>query len=180
MTREEFTERVGLNVSDGIFEVWNGVYMSSDKDKDEFCKPFATKKGHLDLSRSMVIGIAELKKKIRVQKESYDRQVELATSYQYKYYAEKAKRSRKKARTDNEPNQRIIMDKARQAKAESLHEWKSQMADFLLERAQKFGDITLHVKAADLIGMKEVIRRKIIKGLPLWEVDRVWLKNNLK
>ncbi|EKC72786.1 hypothetical protein OBE_02720, partial [human gut metagenome] len=26
MTREEFTERVGLNVSDGIFEVWNGVY----------------------------------------------------------------------------------------------------------------------------------------------------------
>ena len=37
MTREEFTERVGLNVSDGIFEVWNGVYMSSDKDKDEFC-----------------------------------------------------------------------------------------------------------------------------------------------
>ena len=91
MTREEFTERVGLNVSDGIFEVWNGVYMSSDKDKDEFCKPFATKKGHLDLSRSMVIEIAELKKKIRVQKESYDRQVELATSYQDKYYAEKAK-----------------------------------------------------------------------------------------
>ena len=84
MTREEFTERVGLNVSDGIFEVWNGVYMSSDKDKDEFCKPF-------DLSRSMVIEIAELKKKIRVQKESYDRQVELATSYQDKYYAEKAK-----------------------------------------------------------------------------------------
>lgn len=197
MTREEFTERVGLNVSDGIFEVWNGVYMSSDKDKDEFCKPFATKKGHLDLSRSMVIEIAELKKKIRVQKESYDRQVELATSYQVRISitrkrpstmsftrnmrkSAKSDRSRKKARTDNKPNQRIIMDKTRQAKAESLHEWKSQMADFLLERAQKFGDITLHIKAADLIGMKEVIRRKIIKGLPLWEVDRVWLKNNLK
>ena len=72
------------------------------------------------------------------------------------------------------------MDKARQAKAESLHEWKPQMADLHLERAQKSGDITLHIKAADLIGMKEVIRRKIIKGLPLWEVDRVWLKNNLK
>lgn len=42
MTREEFTERVGLNVSDGIFEVWNGVYMSSDKDKDdEFYKKYA-------------------------------------------------------------------------------------------------------------------------------------------
>lgn len=72
------------------------------------------------------------------------------------------------------------MSKSKQNEADSLHEWKSQMADFLLEKAQKFGDITFHIKAADLIGMKEVVRRKIIKGLPLWEVDRVWLKNNLK
>ncbi len=72
------------------------------------------------------------------------------------------------------------MSKSRQPKAESLYEWKSEMANFLLERAQKFGDITLHIKAADLVGMREVIRRKIIKGLPLWEVDKVWLKNNLK
>lgn len=54
------------------------------------------------------------------------------------------------------------------------------MADFLLEKAQKFGDITLHIKASELVGMREVIRRKIEKGLPLWEVDKVWLKNNLK
>mgnify|MGYP006949024785 FL=1 len=60
------------------------------------------------------------------------------------------------------------MSKSRQPKAESLYEWKSEMANFLLERAQKFGDITLHIKAADLVGMREVIRRKIIKGLPLW------------
>ena len=72
------------------------------------------------------------------------------------------------------------MSKSRQPKAESLYEWKSEMANFLLERAQKFGDITLLMKAADLVGMREVIRRKIIKGLPLWEVDKVWLKNNLK
>lgn len=72
------------------------------------------------------------------------------------------------------------MSKARQTEADSLHDWKSQMADFLLEKAQKFGDITLHIKASELIGMREVIRRKIIKGLPLWEVDKVWLKNNLK
>lgn len=72
------------------------------------------------------------------------------------------------------------MSKSRQPKAESLYEWKSEMANFLLERAQKFGDITLHIKAADLVDMREVIRRKIIKGLPLWEVDKVWLKNNLK
>lgn len=72
------------------------------------------------------------------------------------------------------------MDKSRQNEAKSLYEWKSEMADFLIERAQKFGDITLYIKAVDLIGTREVIRRKIIKGLPLWEADRVWLKNNLK
>lgn len=72
------------------------------------------------------------------------------------------------------------MSKARQTEAESLHEWKSQMADFLIEKAQKFGDITLHIKASELVGTREVIRRKIVKGMPLWEVDKVWLKNNLK
>ena len=72
------------------------------------------------------------------------------------------------------------MSKSKQTEAESLHEWKSRMADFLLEKAQKFGDITLHIKASELVGMREVIRRKIEKGLPLWEVDKVWLKNNLK
>lgn len=72
------------------------------------------------------------------------------------------------------------MSKSRQTEADSLHEWKSQMADFLLEKAQKFGDVTFLIKASDLIGMKEVIRRKIVKGLPLWEADKIWLKNNLK
>lgn len=72
------------------------------------------------------------------------------------------------------------MSKSRKSEADSLLEWKSQMADFLLEKAQKFGDITFHIKASDLIGMKEVIRRKIIRGMPLWEVDKIWLKNNLK
>lgn len=72
------------------------------------------------------------------------------------------------------------MSKSKQNEAGSLHEWKSRMADFLLEKAQKFGDITLHIKASELVGMREVIRRKIEKGLPLWEVDKVWLKNNLK
>lgn len=71
------------------------------------------------------------------------------------------------------------MSKSRKSEADSLLEWKSQMADFLLEKAQKFGDITFHIKASDLIGMKEVIRRKIIRGMPLWEVDKIWLKNNL-
>lgn len=72
------------------------------------------------------------------------------------------------------------MSKSKQNEADSLHEWKSRMADFLLEKAQKFGDITLHIKASELVGMREVIRLKIEKGLPLCEVDKVWLKNNLK
>lgn len=48
------------------------------------------------------------------------------------------------------------MDKARQSKAESLHEWKSQMADFLLERAQKFGAQQMFT----LIGMLTALRVK--------------------
>lgn len=38
MTREEFTERVGLNVSDGIFEV---KYYAEKSKHDEFYKKYA-------------------------------------------------------------------------------------------------------------------------------------------
>ena len=30
-----------------------------------------------------------------------------------------------------------------------------------------------------MIGMREVIRRKLNRNLPLWEADKEWLKNNL-
>ena len=72
------------------------------------------------------------------------------------------------------------MSKSKQNEADSLHEWKSRMADFLLEKRRNSAILRSTSKASELVGMREVIRRKIEKGLPLWEVDKVWLKNNLK
>lgn len=62
---------------------------------------------------------------------------------------------------------------------EDLSAWKSQTADFLLEMGQKYGDIRFLLEASKMIGMREVIRRKLDGNLPLWEADKEWLKNNL-
>lgn len=61
-----------------------------------------------------------------------------------------------------------------------LQKEKEEMVDFLLERAQKFGDIELLHKAISMVGHAEVIRRKLAADLPLWERDRVYIKDNLK
>lgn len=72
------------------------------------------------------------------------------------------------------------MCKEEQNEPKELGVWKSQTADFMLEMGQKYGDIRFLMKASDMVGMREVIRRKLSKGLPLWEADKEWLKNNLK
>ena len=38
MTKQEFTQRVNVEVSNSEFEAINVVYMNSDLNKDEFCK----------------------------------------------------------------------------------------------------------------------------------------------
>lgn len=62
----------------------------------------------------------------------------------------------------------------------NMQQEKEQLVDFLLERAQKFGDEELLLKAIDMVGHAEVIRRKLAADLPLWERDRVYIKDNLK
>lgn len=57
---------------------------------------------------------------------------------------------------------------------------RSLMVDFLLERAQAFGDIELLSKAIQLVGHQEVIKRKIQKDLPLWDDDKKYIYNNIK
>ncbi len=57
---------------------------------------------------------------------------------------------------------------------------RSSMVDFLLERAQAFGDIELLNKAIQLVGHQEVIKRKIQKDLPLWDDDKKYIYNNIK
>ena len=62
----------------------------------------------------------------------------------------------------------------------NMQQEKEELVDFLLERAQKFGDEELLLKAIDTVGHAEVIRRKLAADMPLWERDREYIKNNLK
>lgn len=62
-----------------------------------------------------------------------------------------------------------------------LHEReRSAMVDFLLERAQAFGDSTLKNKAIEMVGHAEVIRRLFELRLELWPGDKDYIMNNLK
>ena len=54
------------------------------------------------------------------------------------------------------------------------------MVDFLLERAQKFGDIELLNQAIKLVGHKAVIMRKIDQGLALWDLDKEYIRENIQ
>lgn len=65
-------------------------------------------------------------------------------------------------------------------KLDVMREERSQMVDFLLERAQKFGDIELLNQAIKLVGHKAVIMRKIDQGLALWDLDKEYIRENIQ
>lgn len=65
-------------------------------------------------------------------------------------------------------------------KVDFLRREKSDTIDFLLERAQEFGDIKLLERAILLAGHDSVIKRKIRMNLPFWEMDLEYIKNNIK
>lgn len=66
---------------------------------------------------------------------------------------------------------------------EDLHEQKDEIIDFLIEQAGVTSDSNtkknLFEKVADIIGYKELIRRKITKGYTLNNHDLEWLAKNL-
>lgn len=62
---------------------------------------------------------------------------------------------------------------------EDLHLQKNEMVDFLIDRAQAFSDKELLEKASEMVGQKEVIRRRIVKGYSLWAYETEWMLNNL-
>ncbi len=66
------------------------------------------------------------------------------------------------------------------SKLTDLREERYELVDFLLERAQSFGDIKLLEKAISMIGHDKVIKRKIHQNLPLWDIDLEYIVNNLK
>lgn len=65
-------------------------------------------------------------------------------------------------------------------KLDAMREERSKMVDFLLERAQKFGDIELLNQAIKLVGHKAVIMRKIDQGLALWDLDKEYIRENIQ
>jgi hypothetical protein len=62
---------------------------------------------------------------------------------------------------------------------EDLHGQKNEMVDFLNDRAQAFSDKELLEKASEMVGQKEVIRRRIVKGYNLWAYETEWMLNNI-
>jgi hypothetical protein len=65
-------------------------------------------------------------------------------------------------------------------KLDDMRDERSILVDFLLERAQCFGDIELLNKAIELIGHDKVIKRKIRQNLPLWDEDKQYIIDNIK
>ena len=134
MTRKEFEDSTGLNVSAVEFCTVNDIYMAAgEMDKDTFCKEW---KKH---SESKLL--AELWKRV---KHEHD------------------------------------LGMQKKEECDKLRSERWELVDFLLERAQKFGDEELLLKAIDMVGHAEVIRRKLTLEMPLWERDRAYIKENLK
>ncbi len=134
MTRKEFEERTGLQVTEAEFRIVNDFYMSAGvMEKDTFCREW---KQH---GESKLLG--EL---LNTAKREHD------------------------------------MGMQKKEECDKLYSERWELVDFLLERAQKFGDIELLKKAIDMVGHADVIRRKLTLELPLWELDREYINKNLK
>jgi len=133
MTRKEFEERTGLQVSAEEFSEVNNIYMAVDEmDKDTFCK-------------------------------------------EWKQHGE----SKLLAKLWNTANREHNMGMEKKEECDKLYRERWDLVDFLLERAQKFGDEELLIKAIDMVGHANVIHRKLTLEMPLWECDRKYITHNL-
>ena len=134
MTRKEFEDRTGLQVTAPEYSTVNDIYMAAgEMDKDTFCKEW---KQHGESKL-----LAELWKTV---KHEHD----------------------------------LGMEKREEC--DKLYRERWDLVDFLLARAQKFGDIELLKKAIDMVGHADAIRRKLTLEMPLWEIDREYINKNLK
>lgn len=55
-----------------------------------------------------------------------------------------------------------------------------ELAEFLVGKACAYSDTDFQKEAVRLIGLKEVVLMKLRMGLPLWEEEQVYIKENLK
>lgn len=67
-----------------------------------------------------------------------------------------------------------------EVKNRNLYNERKDMVDFLLDRAQKFGDVELLNKAIEMVGHAEVIRRKLSLSLELWPIDKKYIKEHIQ
>ena len=65
-------------------------------------------------------------------------------------------------------------------KLDAMRDERNSLVDFLLERAQCFGDVELLHKAILLVGHDKVIKRKLRMDLPLWDEDKTYIIDNIK
>lgn len=127
MTKQEFTQRTGIELTDAEYKNVETMYLEAgNMDKDDFCKDY--KRHHDSALLGVFFGQAERLKD----------------------------------------------------KLDAFRDERSELVDFLLERAQEFGDIKLLNKAIQMAGHPKVIKRKIALNLPLWEQDKEYIKENIK
>lgn len=67
-----------------------------------------------------------------------------------------------------------------EVKNRNLYNERKDMVDFLLTRAQEFGDAELLDKAIEMVGHAEVIKRKLCLSLELWPIDKKYIKENIR
>lgn len=66
------------------------------------------------------------------------------------------------------------------SKLADFRDERNEIVDFLLDRSQEFGDIKLLEKAICMVGHDKVIKRKISQNLPLWDIDKKYIYENIK
>lgn len=64
--------------------------------------------------------------------------------------------------------------------ARKLSEERKNLANFLIDQAEKWSASDLRLQAISMIGEKEYIRRKLEKGYSLWDADKELLIEVLK
>ena len=55
-----------------------------------------------------------------------------------------------------------------------------ELSEFLIGKACAYSDTDFQKEAVRLIGLKEVVLMKLRMGLPLWEEEQTYIKENLK
>lgn len=68
----------------------------------------------------------------------------------------------------------------RECQKMQLQKEKEKLVDFLLHKAQAHDDIEMLDKAIMMTGHKNIITRKIALELPFWDVDREYIRENIK